>query len=47
VSDRAVGVTSGAEPELIWVMAVAIALFGCVQVLRARRRRPEAIGVER
>ena len=46
VSDQAVGVTSGAEPELIWVIAV-IALFGTTQLLRARRRRPAAIGVER
>ena len=29
VSDRAVGVTSGAEPELVWVLAVAVALLGC------------------
>jgi Ca-activated chloride channel family protein len=37
VSDRAVGVTGGAEPELIWVMAIAVALSGCVHLLRARR----------
>jgi Ca-activated chloride channel family protein len=36
VSDHAVGVTSGAEPELIWVMAVAIALLGATHLLRAR-----------
>jgi Ca-activated chloride channel homolog len=36
VSDRAIGVTSGAEPELIWVMAIAVALFGCVHLLRLR-----------
>jgi Ca-activated chloride channel family protein len=36
VSDRAVGVTSGAEPELIWVLALAIALFGGTRGLRAR-----------
>jgi len=36
VSDRAVGVTSGAEPELIWVMAVAMALLGATHLLRAR-----------
>jgi Ca-activated chloride channel family protein len=47
VSDRAVGVTSGAEPELVWVIAVGLAIFGCMQLLRARRRRPDAIGVER
>ena len=38
VSDRAVGVTSGAEPELIWVMAVAIALLGATHLLRTRTR---------
>jgi Ca-activated chloride channel family protein len=36
VSDRAIGVTSGAEPELIWVLAVAIALLGCTRLRRAR-----------
>ena len=38
VSDRAIGVTSGAEPELVWVFAIAVALLGCVGWLRARRR---------
>jgi Ca-activated chloride channel homolog len=45
VSDRAVGVTSGAEPELIWVIAVALALLGCAHMLHARKaavRRAEA-----
>jgi Ca-activated chloride channel family protein len=37
VSDRAVGVTSGAEPELIWVIAVAIALLLGMHLLRTRR----------
>ena len=37
VSDRAVGVTSGDEPELIWVIAVAIVLFGCIHLLRTGR----------
>ena len=39
VSNSAVGVTNGAEPELIWVMAVAIALLAATQLLRARRMR--------
>ena len=41
VSDLAVGVTSGAEPELVWVLAIAMALLGGMQLLRAcmRRRR--------
>jgi len=37
VSDHAVGVTSGAEPELIWVMTAAIAWLGCIHLLRTRR----------
>ena len=37
--NSAVGVTNGAEPELIWVMAVAIALLAATQLLRARRMR--------
>jgi Ca-activated chloride channel family protein len=37
VSDRAVGVTSGAEPELIWVVVIAVALWGCMQLLQRRR----------
>jgi Ca-activated chloride channel family protein len=39
VSDRAVGVTQGSEPELIWLVAIALALLSCVSLLRARRRR--------
>jgi Ca-activated chloride channel homolog len=38
VSDSAVGVTRGAEPELIWVSAIVLALFGCATRLRAKRR---------
>ena len=37
VSDHAVGVTSGAEPELLWVVAIAVALWGCMQLLRRQR----------
>jgi Ca-activated chloride channel family protein len=37
VSDRAVGVTSGAEPDLIWVVAIAIALWTCMYLLHRRR----------
>jgi Ca-activated chloride channel family protein len=36
VSDLAVGVTSGAEPDLVWVAAIALALFACASLLRAR-----------
>ena len=42
VSDLAVGVTQGSEPELIWVMAIAFALLGGVSVIRARGRRSGA-----
>jgi len=37
VSDRAIGVTSGAEPGLLWVTAVAVALIGMSHLLRLRR----------
>jgi Ca-activated chloride channel family protein len=36
VSDLAVGVTNGPEPELIWPFAVALALLGCRSLLRSR-----------
>lgn len=36
VSNRAVGVTSGAEPELVWMSAVVVAFFGCAWLLRPR-----------
>jgi len=39
VSDSAVGVTSGAEPGLVWVSAIVLALLGCVTLLRTRRPR--------
>jgi Ca-activated chloride channel family protein len=38
VSNLAVGVTSGAEPDVVWLAAIAALLF-CVSVLRARRGR--------
>jgi Ca-activated chloride channel family protein len=38
VSDLAVGVTNGPEPDIVWVAAVVVAWFGCVSLLRARRR---------
>jgi Ca-activated chloride channel homolog len=40
VSDLAVGVTRGAEPELLWVAAIVLVLFGCASLLRATRSRP-------
>jgi Ca-activated chloride channel family protein len=42
VSDHAVGVTSGAEPEMVWLAAIALALFGLTRLLRARPRRSGA-----
>jgi Ca-activated chloride channel family protein len=41
VSDRAVGVTQGSEPNLIWVVAIALALLGGVSLMRSRGRHPE------
>ena len=42
VSDRAVGMTSGAEPELMWIAALALAMFSGAQVLRLRRSHSRA-----
>jgi Ca-activated chloride channel family protein len=39
VSDLAVGVTSGAEPDIVWVSAIVMAVLTCVSLLRTRRRR--------
>jgi Ca-activated chloride channel family protein len=39
VSDLAVGVTNGPEPDMVWVSAIAAVLFGCMSLLRERRRR--------
>ena len=39
VSDRAVGVTSGVEPELVWMAAIVMALFASARLLRTRRMR--------
>jgi Ca-activated chloride channel family protein len=38
VSDLAVGVTRGPEPEFIWVCAFALALFGGMSLMRLRMR---------
>jgi Ca-activated chloride channel homolog len=40
VSDRAVGMTSGDEPELVWIAAIVLALFGLARVVRGKRLRP-------
>jgi Ca-activated chloride channel family protein len=39
VSDLAVGVTRGPEPELIWLLAIALAVLGARSLLRSRNRR--------
>jgi len=39
VSDSAVGMTNGPEPELVWVCAIALVLAGGVTLLRVRRQR--------
>jgi Ca-activated chloride channel family protein len=39
VSDLAVGVTSGPEPALLWLAAIATALMAWARLLRMRRRR--------
>ena len=39
VSDRAVGLTSGAEPELVWLSVAVTALFVLVQLLRLKGRQ--------
>ncbi len=38
VSDSAVGVTSGPEPEMVWLVAIALAMIGCRSLLRLKRR---------
>jgi Ca-activated chloride channel family protein len=43
VSDLAVGVTSGSEPNLVWMASIVLALIGCASLLR-RRRRPGVAG---
>jgi len=36
VSDLAVGVTAGPEPEIVWLCAILVSLFCCVSLLRLR-----------
>jgi Ca-activated chloride channel homolog len=43
VSDLAVGVTSGPEPEMLWILAIAIALLAWSKLLRTSRARPGAM----
>ena len=39
VSDLAVGVTAGPEPDILWVGSIVVALLGCGSLVRMRRRR--------
>jgi Ca-activated chloride channel homolog len=39
VSDQAVGMTSGVEPELMWITVMVPALFGYARLLRVKRSR--------
>jgi Ca-activated chloride channel family protein len=39
VSDLAVGITAGPEPDIMWVGAIVVALFGGAALLRMRRRQ--------
>jgi Ca-activated chloride channel homolog len=39
VSDLAVGVTRGPEPDMVWMAGLVVGLLGCIAVLRDRRRR--------
>jgi Ca-activated chloride channel homolog len=37
VSDLAVGVTAGPEPEMLWVCVIVFSMLGCVRLLGLRR----------
>ena len=39
VSDLAVGVTSGSEPNIVWTASIVVALLGWASLVRMRRRR--------
>jgi Ca-activated chloride channel family protein len=43
VSDLAVGVTAGPEPESVWVYGIVLSMLGFVSLVRLRRRRSTAI----
>jgi len=43
VSDRAVGVTNGPEPDIAWLCAIVVTWFGCVRLWRARRLRSRGV----
>ena len=43
VSDHAVGVTNGPEPEMLWIVAIAVALLAWARLLRIRTRPSRAV----
>jgi Ca-activated chloride channel family protein len=43
VSDRAVGVTSGDEPELVWMILIGVALLSASALVRSTRPRTGAL----
>jgi Ca-activated chloride channel family protein len=42
VSDLAVGITSGSEPNIVWLAAILVALLGCTSLIRRRRQASKA-----
>jgi Ca-activated chloride channel homolog len=42
VSDRAIGVTNGPEPDLVWLAAMLVASFACARLFRRHRRHSRA-----
>jgi Ca-activated chloride channel family protein len=42
VSDRAIGVTNGPEPDLVSLAAMLVASFACVRLFRRHRRHSRA-----
>jgi Ca-activated chloride channel homolog len=42
VSDLAVGVTAGPEPEIVWVCAIALSMLAGARLMRVRRRASTA-----
>jgi len=45
VSDSAVGVTSGAEPDIVWLFAIVVAALASVGAMRLRQRRHVEAGL--
>jgi Ca-activated chloride channel family protein len=43
VSNLAVGMTSGVEPEFVWLSVIVLALLGCARLLRLKRPRSGAV----